>query len=72
MSVTFADVETVDNAADQAERFRTLAREQLPRLYSIARRLVGVDAEDAVQDCLLNARFRDSTSCMRLLRDRRS
>ena len=55
MSVTFADVETVDNAADQAERFRTLAREQLPRLYSIARRLVGVDAEDAVQDCLLKA-----------------
>ena len=55
MSVAFADVETVDNAADQAERFRTLARDQLPRLYSIARRLVGVDAEDAVQDCLLKA-----------------
>ena len=71
VSVTFADVETVDNAADQAERFRTLARQQLPRLYSIARRLVGVDAEDAVPDCLLKARFRDSTSCMRLLRDRR-
>jgi RNA polymerase sigma-70 factor (ECF subfamily) len=55
VSVAFADVETVDNAADQAERFRTLAREQLPQLYSIARRLVGVDAEDAVQDCLLKA-----------------
>jgi RNA polymerase sigma-70 factor (ECF subfamily) len=54
-SVAFANVKTVDNAADQAERFRTLAREQLPRLYSIARRLVGVDAEDAVQDCLLKA-----------------
>jgi RNA polymerase sigma-70 factor (ECF subfamily) len=33
--------------------FRELAREQLPRLYSIARRLVGDDAEDAVQDSLL-------------------
>jgi len=41
--------------ADNAERFRALAREQLPRLYSIARRLVGEDAEDAVQDCLLKA-----------------
>ncbi len=36
-----------------AERFRELAREQLPRLYSLARRLVADDAEDAVQDCLL-------------------
>ena len=35
--------------------FRDLARDQLPRLYSIARRLVGEDAEDAVQDCLLKA-----------------
>jgi RNA polymerase sigma-70 factor (ECF subfamily) len=33
--------------------FRQLAREQLPRLYALARRLVGDDAEDAVQDCLL-------------------
>jgi RNA polymerase sigma-70 factor (ECF subfamily) len=41
----------VDNST--AERFRELAREQLPRLYSLARRLVGNDAEDAVQDCLL-------------------
>ena len=41
----------MDNAT--AERFRELAREQLPRLYSLARRLVGEDAEDAVQDCLL-------------------
>lgn len=30
-----------------------LAEEQLPRLYTIARRLVGDDAEDAVQDALL-------------------
>lgn len=40
---------------DRAEIFRVLAREQLPRLYSIGRRLVGDDAEDAVQDCLLKA-----------------
>ena len=55
MSVSLADVETVDDATDQAERFRMLARDQLPRLYSIASRLVDVDAEDAVQDCLLKA-----------------
>jgi RNA polymerase sigma-70 factor (ECF subfamily) len=36
-----------------AERFRELARAQLPRLYSLARRLIGDEAEDAVQDCLL-------------------
>jgi RNA polymerase sigma-70 factor, ECF subfamily len=36
--------------------FREVAREQLPRLLSLARRLVGTDdAEDAVQDCLLKA-----------------
>jgi RNA polymerase sigma-70 factor, ECF subfamily len=35
--------------------FRDLAREQLPRLLSLARRLVGDDAEDVVQDCLLKA-----------------
>jgi RNA polymerase sigma-70 factor (ECF subfamily) len=37
------------------EHFRLLAEEQLPRLYTIARRLVGDDAEDAVQDALLKA-----------------
>jgi RNA polymerase sigma-70 factor (ECF subfamily) len=37
------------------ERFRVLAEEQLPRLYRIARRLVGDEAEDAVQDALLKA-----------------
>ena len=45
-------------AADRDGRmgdFRDLARDQLPRLYSIARRLVGDDAEDAVQECLLKA-----------------
>jgi RNA polymerase sigma-70 factor, ECF subfamily len=41
--------------AEPAQRFRELAREQLPRLYGIARRLVGSEAEDAVQDCLLKA-----------------
>ena len=40
---------------NEAEAFRVLAREQLGRLYSIARRLVGDEAEDAVQDCLLKA-----------------
>jgi len=35
------------------ETFRALAESQLPRLYTIARRLVGDDAEDAVQDALL-------------------
>jgi RNA polymerase sigma-70 factor, ECF subfamily len=38
---------------ERTESFPQLAREQLPRLYSIARRLAGEDAEDAVQDCLL-------------------
>ena len=48
--------ETVDgSSADQGEGFRVLVREQLPRLYSLARRLVGDEAEDAVQDCLLKA-----------------
>lgn len=32
-----------------------MASDQLPRLYSLARRLVGDEAEDAVQDCLLKA-----------------
>jgi RNA polymerase sigma-70 factor (ECF subfamily) len=40
---------------DDKERFRLLAVDQLPRLYSIARRLAGNDAEDAVQECLLKA-----------------
>lgn len=40
---------------DPDEAFRTLAREQLPRLVSVARRLVGDDAEDMVQECLVKA-----------------
>jgi hypothetical protein len=44
-----------DPRTDQPVSFRELASAQLPRLYSIARRLVGDDAEDAVQECLLKA-----------------
>lgn len=40
---------------DKKEAFKALAKEQLPRLYSIARRLVGDDAEDAVQETLMKA-----------------
>jgi RNA polymerase sigma-70 factor, ECF subfamily len=47
-------------SAEQKERFRVLAAAQMPRLYGLARRLVGDDAEDAVQDCLLKA-FRGFT-----------
>jgi RNA polymerase sigma-70 factor, ECF subfamily len=46
---------TSEMVLDKREKFRTAAEEQLPRLYSIARRLIGDDAEDAVQDCLLKA-----------------
>jgi RNA polymerase sigma-70 factor (ECF subfamily) len=42
-------------AVDKKEAFRALAKEQLPRLYSLARRLVGDDAEDVVQDALMKA-----------------
>ncbi len=35
--------------------FGTLAREQLPWLYSLARRLASDHAEDVVQECLLKA-----------------
>jgi RNA polymerase sigma-70 factor (ECF subfamily) len=52
---TEADARVTDPSTDEAEGFRALAREQLPRLYSLARRLIGPDAEDAVQDCLLKA-----------------
>jgi RNA polymerase sigma-70 factor (ECF subfamily) len=43
----------LDQTISPKERFRLLAEEQLPRLYTIARRLVGDEAEDAVQDALL-------------------
>lgn len=35
--------------------FTAVAREQLPWLYSLARRLVSDQAEDAVQECLIKA-----------------
>lgn len=35
--------------------FQELAQRELPRLYRLARRLVGDEAEDAVQDALLKA-----------------
>lgn len=43
------------------QRFGLLARAELPRLFSLARRLVNRDAEDLVQECLLRAfrRFGD-------------
>jgi RNA polymerase sigma-70 factor (ECF subfamily) len=41
--------------AAEREAFEVLARESLPRLYSLARRLGGQDAEDLVQECLLKA-----------------
>lgn len=43
----------VDQELDNS--FASVAREQLPWLYALARRLVGDDAEDAVQECLLKA-----------------
>lgn len=42
-------------AIDKTEVFKALAAEQLPRLYSIARRIVDDEAEDVVQEALLKA-----------------
>jgi RNA polymerase sigma-70 factor, ECF subfamily len=42
-----------EEQTDRKDSFERLARGQLARLYAIARRLVGDEAEDAVQDCLL-------------------
>lgn len=50
-----ADAGPFDSEQIAKERFRVLAESQLPRLYAIARRLVGDEAEDAVQDALLKA-----------------
>lgn len=41
--------------------FTAVAREQLPWLYSLARRLAGDGAEDAVQECLIKAYRRFDT-----------
>jgi RNA polymerase sigma-70 factor (ECF subfamily) len=40
---------------DEAPNFQDVARENLPRLYGMARRLAGNDAEDLVQECLMRA-----------------
>jgi RNA polymerase sigma-70 factor (ECF subfamily) len=53
MTATRSDPDT--NEATSPVDFAEFAAGQLPRLYSIARRLVGDEAEDAVQDCLLKA-----------------
>lgn len=46
----------VERADDERrDSFERLARGELPRLYAIARRLVGDEAEDAVQECLVKA-----------------
>jgi RNA polymerase sigma-70 factor (ECF subfamily) len=44
-----------DSESPAADRFRVLAESELPRLYGLARRLVGEDAEDVVQETLLRA-----------------
>ncbi|MBA3729101.1 MAG: sigma-70 family RNA polymerase sigma factor [Actinobacteria bacterium] len=38
---------------DDASSFQDIARDHLPRLYALARRLSGADAEDLVQECLM-------------------
>jgi RNA polymerase sigma-70 factor, ECF subfamily len=55
MTVDAVRTEETDPADTARRRFRELVEPELPRLYRLARRLVGEDAEDAVQDCLLNA-----------------
>ncbi len=47
------EVRTVERASKEA--FERLAREHLPRLYSVARRLTDQGAEDLVQECLLRS-----------------
>jgi RNA polymerase sigma-70 factor (ECF subfamily) len=45
----------VESTTTQKENFEAMALVQLPRLYSLARRLVGDGAEDLVQECLMRA-----------------
>jgi RNA polymerase sigma-70 factor (ECF subfamily) len=47
--------EPAEPSARQRGGFQALAEGELPRLYRVARRLVGDEAEDAVQDALLKA-----------------
>lgn len=46
---------TTETIADKKESFREIAEDHLARLYATARRLVGSDAEDAVQETLMKA-----------------
>lgn len=48
-------VATTRSREQPPAEFTAVAREQLPWLYSLARRLVGEGAEDAVQECLRKA-----------------
>ncbi len=50
-----AVVDEVQRPAEQPHGFTAVAREQLPWLYSLARRMVDEGAEDAVQECLIKA-----------------
>ena len=54
-AVRAEETDPADPADGARSRFRELVESELPRLYRLARRLVGEEAEDAVQDCLLNA-----------------
>jgi RNA polymerase sigma-70 factor, ECF subfamily len=45
----------IDPGDDRRATFEALAREQLPRLYGLARRLTNDGAEDLVQESLLKA-----------------
>lgn len=55
-AVSSSCVSSVGGMADQgATTFGVAAREQLPWLYSLARRLAADRAEDIVQECLLRA-----------------
>jgi len=42
-----------DERQQRGQAFEVVAREQLPRLYGLARRLVGDEAEDLVQESLM-------------------
>jgi RNA polymerase sigma-70 factor, ECF subfamily len=45
----------VGSTTTQKDDFEAVALVQLPRLYSLARRLAGAGAEDLVQECLMRA-----------------
>jgi RNA polymerase sigma-70 factor (ECF subfamily) len=40
---------------DRKQAFEHLAKDSIPRLFGLARRLAGDDAEDLVQECLMRA-----------------